>query len=917
MFGFVKRKVRVFISSISEDRYAIARKAIRSMLEETNLCEVYAFEDEGGKTEAVIPSYLNRINEIDVLIVLIDNKDGVSDHVQREITRARELKKKCFFFFCDEYEKQSTQLQEDLKTNGVQFCPIHEFSDFPEKVYHSVIQEIIDIYREYCNEDELNLKMTTIQSSSLTVQADLEEHSISESDNAEKSIYIQKKIFDDFPITYNVLLNEMGFSEIPVETPQKDDEMLSCLLKILLLEEDISDDCLEEYKEWVLSKHSGRLKDAIKRRLDVFTEFIKGNIDNALENMKEAFLYVQKFQTIPNWIKDDIALDYRNLQNLYLSSKGMNMRTLEGQDYLDKTEKMIIYPNIDRFASEVYKSSIRKKINETLELPYAIRTKSPRNEIKKISNMFIIAAQNVSISYMCFISDYLLDLCMQETYDAINHNQLLYIIKRLLEIGNEKKLKEYDSMNDISTGRIDSEDVKAILISIGRMPIEYERINSQLLLFQFFSYYMDDITFTSFYNIIKEVVDHNIKNVIIVQRMSKVLKECQYRVNAEEICYFIQKVIEEQIPDQYDLIFSLLESLNILSKLQIDERKQIVLFLVHSLNNTTDMSSSFMKALVNVRVSFGDQAKELDEVVKERNKDFYDREYSLSVFPHLVGKDCEYIEKLIDGIEHDNSEKSIKGIIMSGHRRYYCDIWKIIAHENLVLPEDVYNRLVSMIFQTLHAEEQLYIDKIDAVLLLQLLQVMHSTYKTISGEIIKLDKDIDIFIGLEKQSNNVYNRELLIVEWQILLGLIGLTDEADKADMITKILHLSVPGQMKCLDGIRRIAMVYNNNWSKNKCFEMLWIILLILEKRSRTGISIRIAFIHAYLVVTGSLYKDQSLNRLSIIMDNCGYKTKAMILELLAGLQGKNATIDAIFQKGRVDNHYVIRKLANGEKIK
>ena len=63
----VDRKVRVFISSKCDSKeeiakgiikYSVMRKALALLLEETNMCNVFAFEEASRTSRSVIDSYM-------------------------------------------------------------------------------------------------------------------------------------------------------------------------------------------------------------------------------------------------------------------------------------------------------------------------------------------------------------------------------------------------------------------------------------------------------------------------------------------------------------------------------------------------------------------------------------------------------------------------------------------------------------------------------------------------------------------------------------------------------------------------------------------------------------------------------------------------------------------------------------------
>lgn len=149
----IKEKVNIFISSNIGERYTLIRESLRLLLLETGMCKVYMFEEEGATTSDVVSSYMRRLERSDIIVFLVDNKDGINGGTMKEVKRGRELKKKSIFIFCDEREKESTELQKEIigMPNGEKFKVISQFAKFPEIAYESVINDIIDTYLSYCN----------------------------------------------------------------------------------------------------------------------------------------------------------------------------------------------------------------------------------------------------------------------------------------------------------------------------------------------------------------------------------------------------------------------------------------------------------------------------------------------------------------------------------------------------------------------------------------------------------------------------------------------------------------------------------------------------------------------------------------------------------------------------------------------
>ena len=94
-----KEQVKVFISSNIDDKYKLIRESLKLLLEKTGMCKVYCFEEEPGSSTEVREAYLYHVGRSDLIVFLIDNKDGINSGTLLEVKRSRDLKKKCIFLF--------------------------------------------------------------------------------------------------------------------------------------------------------------------------------------------------------------------------------------------------------------------------------------------------------------------------------------------------------------------------------------------------------------------------------------------------------------------------------------------------------------------------------------------------------------------------------------------------------------------------------------------------------------------------------------------------------------------------------------------------------------------------------------------------------------------------------------------------
>lgn len=97
-------QVKIFISSkcdredSNDLKYGVMRKALTLLLEETGLCKVFVFEEGSSTSRDIVHSYMDSLEDSDLVIIIVDNQDGISQATMREINRAKALNKKSIYF---------------------------------------------------------------------------------------------------------------------------------------------------------------------------------------------------------------------------------------------------------------------------------------------------------------------------------------------------------------------------------------------------------------------------------------------------------------------------------------------------------------------------------------------------------------------------------------------------------------------------------------------------------------------------------------------------------------------------------------------------------------------------------------------------------------------------------------------------
>lgn len=148
-----RNKLKVFISSktgdtLNDQKYVLARIAAKETLESTGLFNVYSFESEGPSVSSALEHYTGSLEESDVCIFLIDNKDGVPPGVQKEIETVNKYQIPSLYYFCQGEEKEKTQTQIDLlRATQPKHANINSFSEFIENCAINLVDDVLLTYK--------------------------------------------------------------------------------------------------------------------------------------------------------------------------------------------------------------------------------------------------------------------------------------------------------------------------------------------------------------------------------------------------------------------------------------------------------------------------------------------------------------------------------------------------------------------------------------------------------------------------------------------------------------------------------------------------------------------------------------------------------------------------------------------------
>lgn len=705
----LKEKVNIFISSNCGGRYTLVREALRLLLLETGMCEVYMFEEEGATTSDVVSSYMRRLERSDIIVFLIDNKDGIGEGTMKEVKRGRELKKKSLFLFCDENEKEATELQKEIigMPNGEKFKVISQFAKFPEIAYESVINDIIDTYLSYCN-----AKVARIEAE--TDSANPVENTV-----GDIRTILNKDAFKGCNYTKWLLNSEVIIGRDYPKKIDTFDRLCGELLEVILGNKAVEDIDFDGIKKYVKDMHEpGNLQKAIIYRLDAMESYWNGEINKAISYLVKALNIALGTKKIPRWFINDIAIDLRNMNVIINQERNVIEYSPQGQDVINESDEPVFFPVVDRFSSNFYENVAKGMLENAIESPFTIRFGGVDYILDQIVDIYVAALLYGSIVHTSMIREktvsYLQGLCLQYR----DHKILVTTIKLLLIVGDEKKLSKFIEAYGICTDNVTSEDVSDWIEAVSRIKIKYRRINSLCLLFGFWGSYFSDKQFEDMATNLKSEIltwaDEQYAGDLISKVYLSALERNQYRISQSDVLEVAYCFKEKKLRRWYDNIFGLLSRIR-LDKIGTTEINRYMSWLIGCINDDEirKQCHKLPAAVQNVRLQREDVSL-LDEVVKEKYEHFYNKEYSLNVFEHDLEETNIHIDRLIECIESQNETQGKGGCYSEYVTNPYRTIENILTMGKVKVRVNEIEKILRAAIGTLMAERQTLSSKMDA-----------------------------------------------------------------------------------------------------------------------------------------------------------------------------------------------------------
>lgn len=903
-YSGIEHKLKVFISSKCDGKYAVARKALKTLFDVTGLVETYVFEDDPASSEDTRSAYLEYVDYSNLCIFLIDNEDGVPPAVLSEEKRAKDKHLRLLYLFCDENKKEPTPMQEEITSSLSQkYYVVHEFADMVLKAYCSVMQDLITVYRK---KDE---------------PFPVEEH---ETESAECESFntgtnsLPISVFSNYPF----VTSELTKSILPDTSLDEKKEvpllerLLSDHLKTVLFQKPFDEIVIDGICNEVEAKNEGEICEVLRLRYQAQKCYYLTKYDECLELLQQAISFAMEKQSIPTWIANDIALDILKIQRLIDERNSTFTFDSLGQKIIEKSGEPVYYPYLDRQVEILQEKIANKYYSEINISPYTINLGGIDQVFSPLANAFCIAEMHGSIAQTEMTRDRLISVYSMLCTLYEDHDLLVEYMKYLITNRDAKKLdtaiRTYNQSIDILNGQ----DVDEILNCINHMFDPVHKIMSKSLLVSRLGYYMSDTAYSALYQELVEIAMRWVREEDRIYNVKTYIFDFfgqnTYRAKGKDIVSFICDVFNRNLESYYIDCLKVLQNVDF-SALDCENQIKIKKILIDISSKENEQvlfqycSSVVIVFCKNAKVSYED----LETKIAENYPAFYQDTFLLEM-SNPRGRDLsEYIKAYLEEAKSRNKTQGQNGSYTSFSHESFDVIYNIIVVEEISLSAELLKKIIDVCLETLSSKKQTIQAKRAAVRLLQLVFFRTREQAFIWDETSRqMIANMSTFsVGSEmnffsKDTNDILSFQYRLFihvafkhRCEVLLDQLYSTDSSE-AYTLVQLLKI-ITDFLKCAkDQLEDETLVsaflyYCIFMSRHKERDVKYYASLCLIELTNFAKARRLALIH-----------------LSRIMDSGSQTSKIAIITRLGQIQVNedDSYLRQIINKGKSDSNYLVR---------
>lgn len=720
---FPQRKPLVFISGRCDEEYEPIRKQITEWFADFPLVELYDFNSDTASTLPLEESYLSKVDVCDVFLLILDNEKGITSGTQKEIDRALQLGKPFIEIFINSNANgvQAQELFPHLKEP--RYMSIQSFDEAAKEAIRSILQDIVDCYHMHLYHSQ------TDQADSFVV-ADIGVNKDIHSAARPLANYL---ICRDYPYFSKDELDDSEFSQVLLNTFQ-------CIVGL----SSFSSDCFSKIAQYFVSKAEEPIKEVIAKRHETLRLVFSGQLRDAKTQLQSIQGHIE---SLPEWLKNDIYLDLRNLSIRLDHNEGLFRYDVDGQKELNSSKVEIHYPYLDRCYAKVW---------EGLDECFYSRKGRPVGTITLGENLdfyyflaeaFVTALSFGSYTHLLVFRQKYFRFQYRLCYDGNEPKRFGELNRLAILMSSEKDLKSIWNSCPHDTDAFSECKLTEVAAMLKTMPVREEKHHASFLALSYLGDYFKEEDFVRIFQIcngecISRICEGD-KAVLDVGLMIEA-----YRRNIRRIGRRIEGFLDAS--RDHHFATSDIRSISLLCDSGLRVHDLFSLFFDYVKDRTKlDGYAQYSAFFINARLKYPEFSLEIDNFVRDNaNQDEY-AEYCRFC---LVTRPIESIEffakSIIDSLDYLVTQPGL-----SYPLALPCDEARefISVHQNELFDNASYNALAETAIKLLESDVRVAEAKFSAV---RLLCVMNSC-------------------GLGREAISTFSKRLLSVISSICNGLVN------------------------------------------------------------------------------------------------------------------------------------------------
>jgi len=901
-------KIKVFISSkVGEQKYDLIRTGLRALIESTGLANTYVFEVEEASSIPAGRHYLFELEDSHLCIFLIDNKDGISDGVQKEIDTAKKHKIKSLYYFCIENSTEKTALQNSLM--GVQYAKcknVHSFNELLTCPAKAFLNDIINIYKNYgkrrldwIDENGSQNASSTIPEEGFFLIPQIPKSVLSHIDECKN--YFSQLIFQHkIDIKNTNSLDTYCCNFLPVMFENK--SILNFNASLLL----------QELKKI----HSNeKYFTAVEIRWEAVQAYFQGKTSDCINILNEA-LNNAKVNHLPDWFIQDILIDLRNITIYHEESQNRFFIVGDAQKELDNSNNVLHYPLVDRFDSNLFEKILDDDIKEKTKSPYTVTLSYDlKSYIELLASKFVVASVNGSITQMKLLYSQIRTISYHLISRFSNWNFRLLMLETTIIDGRKDDIDGVIRRYDDILSNINAADAKRVYNFSCCHPIEHQRFINNLEAFRVVGYFLDDNDFKNIWSDLERRINEWLicekSNVYIGHRIFPILSENIHRIDQNSLAEICNRTMEKGYSRFYKEMFDLLAAPIDFSALSPEMKKKLLDNIISIVSNDVDIFfvGSLRRFLCIFKNKYGNITEPLDNAVKQYMPEFYVNEYKLETSVDDSEEIPAFLQKYIDEIIERNETQGKGGRYESYANDPFYTIRCLIEDSKVPFELNQLNSVFKVTVEFLFNSAHSISEKSSAMMLI-------ITLSKKNNEIIQSNQDLILKLHANKEKitsgrsslTNLSDISLLLSSlfmfhcfgdkiWMSLIELLAdiKDDEPSLIHASKTVSHFLKQYASDALDSeLVAILLQYSLLWCRESNVDIRWNAinsLLLLVRDSRCS-----------AVVCNQLVKTLDTDNLYI---------KIRILRNIEKIKDiDRPTYDYILQKASLDTNFMVRKV-------